>query len=439
VTPDGPVAATDLISDSLLPLSSTQLWPYESGNAQLWSSVDAASGVPAIAVVDSGVDATAPDVAGRVVASVDLSSATPNSPGDGRGHGTFVAGIAAGSAAGHAGAAPGAKLVSVDVLDDDGMGWTSDVIAGAEWILAHKDEYGIRIANFSLNGSAESTFMYDPLDKAVERLWLSGVVVVTAAGNYGEGAEGTVKYSPANDPFVITVGAADLAGTADPSDDFAAPWSAYGFTYDGFRKPEVGASGRYMIGPAPTGSTLVSERPGNVVSPGYMQLSGTSFAAPVVSGSAAHVLALHPGYTPDQVKGALMVTARPTAAASWSLGLGETDAVLAATVADPPNPNEALEAYVAGGVFDADVWQQAAQDNANWNQANWNQANWNSANPNAANWNQANWNQANWNQAAAEDAAREQAAVGEAIPGGYALTAEQAAALATDPLLSPLP
>ena len=466
VTPDGQVAATDLLPPLPPPpsLSSSQLWPYESGNAQLWSSVDSAPGMPTIAVVDSGIDTTAPDVAGRVIASVDLASATPNSPGDGRGHGTFVAGIAAGSAGGHAGAAPGSKLVSVDVLNDDGMGWTSDIIAGADWILAHKDQYGIRIANFSLSGSAESTFMYDPLDKAVERLWLSGVVVVAAAGNYGNGAQGIVKYSPANDPFVITVGAADLAGTASPSDDFAAPWSAYGFTYDGFRKPEVGASGRYMIGRVPTGSTLVSERPESIVSPGYMQLSGTSFAAPVVSGSAAHVLALHPEYTPDQVKGALMVTARPTLAASWSLGLGETDAVLAATVANPPNPNQALEAYVAGGTFDADAWQQAAQDNANWNQANWNQANWNSANWNAANWNsanwnqanwnqanwnsanwnqanwnQANWNQANWNQSAAEDAAREQAATGEAITGGYALTPEQAAALAVDPLLSPLP
>ena len=66
---------------------------------------------------------------------------------------------------------------------------------------------------------------------------------------------------------------------------------------------------------------------------------------------------------------------------------------------NPPNPNEALEAYVGGGTFDADAWQQAAQDNANWNQANWNQANWNSANWNAANWNAANWNTANWNQA----------------------------------------
>jgi subtilisin family serine protease len=255
-----------------------------------------------------------------------------------------------------------------------------------------------------------------------------------------------------------------MNGTADPSDDFAAPWSAYGYTYDGFRKPEIGAPGRYMVGPVPVTATLTSERPLNVVAPGYMQLSGTSFATPIVSGAAAHVLALHPEYTPDQVKGALMGTARPTAAADWSLGLGEVDAVLAATVDNPPNPNTALEQYLAtdgtgATVFDASTWQSAAQNDANWSSANWNSANWNSANWNSANWNSANWNSANWNSAnwnsanwnsanwnsanwnsdSQADAAREQAALGDSVDGGYALTPEQAAAIGTDPLLLPLP
>ena len=151
------------------------------------------------------------------------------------------------------------------------------------------------------------------------------------------------------------------------------------YTYDGFRKPELGASGRYMVGAVPASATLTSERPDNVVAPGYMQLSGTSFATPVVAGSAAHVLAAHPEYTPDEVKAALMVTARPTGAAPYSLGVGEADAVLAATVDGPlPNPNAALEDYLAtDGTFDSDAWQSAAQSDANWNTANWNQANWN--------------------------------------------------------------
>lgn len=454
VTPDSKLQAMDLSSD--------QLWPYESGNASLWTSVDTTSpaSLPTIAIVDSGIDEAAPDVAGRVLTSVVVTTATPNSAGDGRGHGTFVAGIAAGSAVGYAGAAPGAKLVSVDVLNDDGMGYTSDVVAGADWILAHKDEYGIRVANFSLTGTTDASIMFDPLDKAVERLWFAGVAVVTAVGNYGQdGAEGTVAYAPSNDPFVISVGAADLAGTNDPSDDFAAPWSIYGYTYDGFRKPELGASGRYMVGPVPPSSTLVSERPDRVVAPGYMQLSGTSFAAPVAAGAAAHILALHPEYSPDQVKGALMVTARPTAAAPWSLGLGELDAVTAATVDNPPNPNTALDQFLTtdssgATVFDSATWSATAQTDANWASANWASANWSSANWSGANWAEANWASANWSDAnwaaanwsAANWSDANWAAANwsdtslndEILPGGYPLTATEAGAVGADPLLQPL-
>ena len=85
----------------------------------------------------------------------------------------------------------------------------------------------------------------DPLDRAVEELWLNGVVVVTAAGNYAiDGAESGVGFAPANDPFVITVGASDTNGTrVRRRDDFAAPWSAWGSTQDGFRKPELAAPG----------------------------------------------------------------------------------------------------------------------------------------------------------------------------------------------------
>src|SRR5262245_23185655 len=80
---------------------------------------------------------------------------------------------------------------------------TRDVIAAADWILANKDTYAIRVANFSLHTSQANSFMYDPLDKAVERLWFAGVVVVAAAGNYGvEGTPSGVPFAPGNDPFV---------------------------------------------------------------------------------------------------------------------------------------------------------------------------------------------------------------------------------------------
>lgn len=386
---------------------SSQLWPYDSGNAWLWNSAYfTGPQAPTIAVVDSGIDANRPDFDGgnRVLAQVNLSSMTPNSPGDGRGHGTFVAGIAAGSAPGYAGAAPNAKLVSLDVMDDTGTARTSDVIAACDWILANKATYNIRVANFSLHSGAKNHFYDDPLDRAVERLWFNGVFVVAAAGNYGTGSTPSgVLYAPGNDPFVMTVGAVDLGASIWKSDDVAAPWSAWGYTEDGFAKPELGAPGRYMVGPVPTGSTLVSERPDHVVSPGYMELSGTSFAAPVVAGSAAQILARHPNWTPDQVKGALMLTARTLpSAVPGSVGVGGLNAFGAAMVANAPNPNAALRWFVTssgpGGAlsFDAASWTSAVRANASWASASWADASWAAASWSAASWADASWATASW-------------------------------------------
>ena len=394
-------------------LSNTQQWPYQSELSKFWDKIQA-TGVqaPTVAVVDSGVDAGRADFGGRVVKQVTMTSLVPNSPGDGRGHGTFVAGVLAGAAAGYAGGAPNAKIVSLDVMDDSGMAMTSDVIAAADWIYQNKDAYGIKIANFSLHNSVANSFMYDPLDKAVEKLWFSGVVVVASAGNYGTGTGASgVLYSPGNDPFVITAGAADIEGTINSSDDVAAPWSAYGYTLDGFMKPDVGAPGRYIIGPVPTTSTLATERPASVVSPGYMQLSGTSFSAPVVAAAAAYVLAMHPSWTPDQVKGALMVGAiAPPAAAPNSLGVGEVKADKAAAQTSPPNPNLALGKFIisdpAGGsgkVFDAASWSNAAKADASWNSASWASASWSSASWNTASWGAASWSSASWASASWSD------------------------------------
>jgi serine protease AprX len=241
---------------------------------------------------------------------VNLSSLPGNSAGDGRGHGTFVAAIAAGSALKYAGAAPTAPIVSIDVMDDRGMALVSDVIAACDWILANKAQHNIRVANFSLHAASPANLRFDPLNRAVEKLWFSGVVVVAAAGNYGTGSVASgMPYAPGNDPFVITVGAADINGTVNSRDDFTAPWSAWGYTVEGFAKPDLAAPGRYMTAAVPAFSTLALERPANVVAPGYMQLSGTSFSAPAVAGAAAALLARNPGWTPDQVKGALMVSA----------------------------------------------------------------------------------------------------------------------------------
>jgi serine protease AprX len=446
ITPDYPVALSG-------GLSNTQQWPFASTVARGWPSVTNGSlpQAPAIAVVDSGVDASRVDFGGRVVQRVTLTGALDNDPGDGYGHGTFVAGIAAGSASGYTGAAPNARVVSLDVMDDQGMALTSDVIAACDWISQNKAAYNIRVANFSLHSTAPASVFWDPLDRAVERLWLSGVVVVTASGNYGvDGRASGVLYAPGNDPFVITVGADDIGGSVSPNDDTAAPWSSYGYTYDGFWKPELSAPGRYMVGPAPATSTLALTRPASSVAPGYLQLSGTSFAAPVVAGAAAYLLALHPDWTPDQVKGALMLSAKATPNATpFATGVGLLNAAAAANATDPPNPNLALDRFLGpdpnGGplpVFDTAAWGSAARTDAAWGSAAWGSAAWGSAAWGSAAWGTAAWGTAAWGTAAWGTAAWGTSSLASAAWGSSApatATADNAAAdLGATPLLDPL-
>ena len=442
--------------------SNVQLWPYLSGIAHLWTyQWNPAPPTPTIAVVDSGVDTRVPDMANRLlIPQVNLCSLTPNSAGDGDGHGTFVSSILAGVGANHVGAAPNGKLISLDVINDQGLATTSDVIAAAQWIVDHRYQYNIKVANFSLHEVVPSHFVNNPLDKAVEKLWLSGVVVVTAAGNYGSDGQSTaVRYAPANDPFVISVGALDNKGTLNRSDDTAAPWSTWGYTLDGFAKPDIGASGRYMIGAVPASSALLRAFPNNVFSPGYLQLSGTSFAAPVVAGAAAQLLALHPELTPDQVKGALMLgSEQAPAATAGSLGVGELNVGKSASLLGGalPNPNAALNSFLVYDwststipYFDAAKWTKAISGNSSWDSASWEAKWWTSASQEAKWWTSVAWETKWWTSVSTVDTAwaaqsqtdlrNEAVAQGDKSSTGYLLTKSDYAALRLDSLLAPAP
>jgi serine protease AprX len=453
VTPDAP-ARIDSIGPSYY---SQQMWPYDNGNAFLWGQ-----GVtPAtIAVVDSGIDQTRADFSNgaRVLASVNLSTLDPNpSMPDDRGHGTFVAGIAAGSAPGYAGASPRANLVSIKVMDANGMAYTSDVIAACDWILQHKDQYNIKVANFSLHSNYPSNFGHDPLDAAVEKLWFDGVTVVAAAGNYGnaDGSASGVRYAPGNDPFVITVGAVDLGTSIRLGDDSIAYWSAWGRTYDGFWKPDISAVGRYMIGPVPPNATLPQERPDHVKAPGYMELSGTSFAAPVVAGTAAQLMARHPGWGPDQVKGALMHSANPIPQAQpFQGGVGQINAIRANMVTSPGNPNKALEQFVvpdpAGGsipVFDAVSWYDAAMNDVSWDSVSWadvswsdvswDSVSWDSVSWDSVSWADVSWSDVSWADVSWADSSKEDAVEGDSTPGeAQPMDSTEASELLSDPSLT---
>ena len=248
------------MSSVTLPVSNSEKWGWSTGAAVDWTTQATSLQTPTIAVVDSGIDATrTADFGNRVLGQINPASLAPNGPGDTYGHGTFVARIAAGAADGHAGVAPGANLLSVDIMNDAGEATVADVIAACDWILANKAQYNIKVANLSLHASNPASVFFDPLDQAVEKLWLNGVTVVTAAGNFAvDGQQSGLPFAPANDPFVITVGAADILNTLGAQDDTAAPWSAWGYTLDGFVKPDLSAPGRYMQGAVPAGATLAS-------------------------------------------------------------------------------------------------------------------------------------------------------------------------------------
>jgi len=435
IVPNEPVAASAVS----LPRSNPQQWAWVSRAPVDWTSRSLALDAPTIAVVDSGIDASRADFGGRVSDEPRFVSSGANAPGDGYGHGTFVAGIAAGGADGMAGVAPNANLLSLDVMNDAGDATVADVIAACDWILANKDAYDIRVANFSLHAASRASVFFDPLDQAVERLWLNGVVVVAAAGNYADdGAESGVSYAPGNDPFVITVGASDVNNTLDTSDDTAAPFSAWGYTPDGFAKPDLVAPGRYLVGPVPAGSTLTQERPDNVLGGNTIELSGTSFAAPQVAGAAAMILARHPDWTPDDVKGALVGGARTLpAAAPGSVGAGELDIAAARRNPNPSNPNAGVDQFVtADRTFDTSAWQAAAQASVAWGDVAWSDAAWATVAWGDVAWSDVAWGDVAWGDVAWGDAATDGSEAAPAVSGSDVTTLEAALGIA-DPIADP--
>ena len=282
-----------------------------------------------VAVVDSGV-ALHPDVA-TLTTVVDLVehnvaiAEPPEESIDPNGHGTHVAGIIGGTGARSggrmAGGAPGASLVSVRVLDGLGRGATSDVLAGMDWILANHQAFGIRVVNLSLGHPVFEPLADDPLVGAVDARWDAGLVVVCSAGNRGRDGFVTIT-SPCNSPKVITVGATNDSQTAPIGDDKIATYSSRGPTaFDLVAKPDLVAPGNRIVSlrsPESHFDLLFPDRrvaadPEHPEVQDYYEMSGTSMAAPIVTGAAALMLQQDPTLTPATVKARLMMSARKAA------------------------------------------------------------------------------------------------------------------------------
>lgn len=246
-------------------------------------------------------------------------------PSDAYGHGTHVAGIVAGS--GHdsngrrAGIAPDARLVALRVLDADGNGTISNVIEAIDYAIEHSGALNIRVINISVAAGVFESYRSDPLTRAARRAVEAGIVVVTSAGNLGENEYGEPQYggitAPGNAPWVITVGAASHQGTPHRSDDVVASFSSRGPTaIDMGAKPDLIAPGVGIESLADPFSTLATLNPELLVGEfgpsgrPYLSLSGTSMAAPVVTGAVALMLQQNPQLTPNAVKVILQYTAQ---------------------------------------------------------------------------------------------------------------------------------
>jgi hypothetical protein len=252
-----------------------------------------------VAVLDTGLDATHPDLTDAVTGAQDFTDDGVDGTDDGYGHGTHVASIITGSGAAsggrYAGVAPDTKLLIGKVLDDNGFGDTSWIIAGMEWAAAQH----ARVVNMSL-GLSFGAGADDPLVQALTRLTENGgPLFVVSAGNTGP--DGGTVNSPADAAAALSVGAVS-------KQDELADFSSRGPTPDGAIKPEITAPGVDIVAAKAAHGQI-----GDAVGDAYVRLSGTSMAAPHVAGAAAILAGQHPDWTAGQLKAALVGSATPRA------------------------------------------------------------------------------------------------------------------------------
>lgn len=318
VEPDGKVRATQ----------QTLHWGVDRVEADLvWASGNKGYEVK-VSILDTGIDYSHPDLHGNYVEGYDFVN-EDSDPMDDNGHGTHVAGIIAAedNGIGVVGVAPEASLYAVKVLDENGSGYVSDVIAGIEWCINN----GIQIINMSFGSDLDSQALHDACDKAYER----GILLVAAAGNDGNppGKGDNVDY-PARYDSVIAVAATDI-------NDERARWSSTG------PQVELAAPGVNIL------STYLGEE--------YKELSGTSMAAPHVTGVAALVIASGVASGASAVRNQLDTTAEDLGPAGrdTKYGYGLVNAANAVGISPPPSSGGIM--HVAS--IDMDLKERSAGPN----------------------------------------------------------------------------
>jgi serine protease AprX len=378
-----------------------------------WNSGDTGQGV-GVALIDSGVTpVNGLDTQGKIVYGPDLSSESRNSSLhnlDTFGHGTHMAGIIAGlddnvtsvsssDSSAFMGMAPNAQIVSVKVANASGQTHVSSVLSAINWVVQHQSSLNIGVLNLSYGSDTNDPYVLDPLAYAAEQAWLSGIVVVVAAGNEGNFSGGL--EDPAIDPYVIAVGATDTENTTNVRNHQPAGFTSEG---DGTRNPDLAAPGTHIVSLRDPGS-FVDDAFGATADVGshFFLGSGTSQAAAIVSGAAALLLSQRPSLTPDQVKALLVGNTSAIRGNPLLTGSGELNL---ASVLNTPTPN-AVQTWPTsnGGHSNSRVssygasWSGASWSGASWSGASWSGASWSGTSWSGASWSGASWSGASWSGA----------------------------------------
>ncbi len=442
------------------------------GAQSMWDAGFTGQGV-GVAVIDTGV-ARVPglDRVDKVIDGPDLSfdSQAPSLANvDGFGHGTHIAGIIAGSdvASGKAvagcttctgasaytdsskfvGIAPDAKIVNVKVGAFDGSVDVSQVIAGINWVVQHRNDTGvnIRVINISYGTDSMQSANVDPLAYAVEQAWRAGIVVVAAGGNDGESVVGLAD--PAYSSGILSVGATDPMGTLDPADDIVPAFAQHGTEQRGI---DVTAPGVSVLSLRVPNGFVDQHITTGKVGTRFQRASGTSQSTAVVSGLAALLLSKFPQATPDQVKAILRGSAsgiktgeRREFSGSGSANLGTvatgTLQALLASVTSllAPTPSNGLGSLEKargtyhvvsngrelrgemdifsrpwvpltmaltmrlglswiGGTWNGAVWTKSSLFGTTWGPTSWAGSDWSGARWSGARWSDSNWDGARW-------------------------------------------
>ena len=410
------------------------------GAPAFWNAGYTGAGVD-VAVIDTGVTPveglSGPD---KVINGPDLSfdSQSPNLQHlDGFGHGTFMAGLIAGHdtdltapyasapVSQYRGVAPDARIVNVKVGASDGSVDVTQVIAGIDWVVQHRNDDGmnIRVLNLSYGTNSEQPYTTDPLAFAVEQAWKAGIFVVVSAGN-----DGFVKNKagdmgmPAEDPTIFAVGGADTKGTPTYKDDAIGKWSAAGSDK---RKVDLVSPASHLQGLRVRGSFIDTNHPEGLINDRFFRGSGTSQAAAIVSGAAALAIQQRPNITPGQLKVLLTSTASKFGGPSTQVGKGELDLKGALYAANPKSHPAAKPSSGTGSVevsrgadhvsdngidltgeqdifgqpFDSAAMAASEASQSSWNDGTWNGNTWTGDPWNGRSWSSRSWSARTWSGA----------------------------------------